>query len=267
MPSPFPGMDPWLEDQEVFPDLHDRLLINISQSLNKHMPQGYAAITKHRVWVDTELRRDPDVSVFGQERNGHDGYSGSSVALATLERAGLQSAVAVADSDPIEEIYLEIRSDRGKRLVTAVEILSRSNKKPGDNGRTSYLQKQGEYRLSGVNSVEIDLLRSGQHTTAFPEDRVRASGAAYHACITVPFGRTRTFFVPIPLAHSLPSIPIPLDLDREPVNIDLQAVFTSALEGTRFPEFIRSEETPDPPLTPDQHVWADSLLRQAGLRA
>ena len=23
MPSPFPGMDPWLEDEEFFPDLHD----------------------------------------------------------------------------------------------------------------------------------------------------------------------------------------------------------------------------------------------------
>ena len=26
MPSPFPGMDPYLEDPAVYPDLHERLL-------------------------------------------------------------------------------------------------------------------------------------------------------------------------------------------------------------------------------------------------
>ena len=94
MPSPFPGMDPWLEGEEVFPDLHERLLIHISEALNATMPPGYVATTKTRVWMDDEQRREPDVSVFGRDR-----------------------------VDPWTESYLEIVSPPGRRLVTAVEVL------------------------------------------------------------------------------------------------------------------------------------------------
>ena len=62
MPSPFPGMDPWLEGEEVFPNLHDRFIISVQDALNAALPPGYVATSKNRVWVDDELRREPDVA-------------------------------------------------------------------------------------------------------------------------------------------------------------------------------------------------------------
>jgi len=57
MPSPFPGMDPWLEDSGVFPDLHSSLIFLLREALNATMPDGYVATASHLVWVDPELRR------------------------------------------------------------------------------------------------------------------------------------------------------------------------------------------------------------------
>ena len=57
MPSPFPGMDPWLERPMVFPALHNSLLIYMQEALNGLLPRPYVATTANRVWVDAEQRR------------------------------------------------------------------------------------------------------------------------------------------------------------------------------------------------------------------
>lgn len=56
MPSPFPGMDPWLEHPDVFPDVHDRLVTYISDALNERLPSPYFANTATRVWVEISER-------------------------------------------------------------------------------------------------------------------------------------------------------------------------------------------------------------------
>ena len=67
MPSPFPGMDPWLEDVEYFRDLHNSLITYLREGLNASLPVGYRAVGSTLVWVDEENRREPDVSVFGRD--------------------------------------------------------------------------------------------------------------------------------------------------------------------------------------------------------
>src|SRR5204863_3767117 len=97
MPSPFPGMDPWLEDEEVFPDLHDSLIFLLKEAVNAVLPPGYVATSKNKVWVDDELRREPDVALFGKGE-GPNGNGGTAVALAGLTLIGEQLI-----SEPIEE--------------------------------------------------------------------------------------------------------------------------------------------------------------------
>ncbi|OWK36567.1 DUF4058 family protein [Fimbriiglobus ruber] len=267
MPSPFPGMDPWLERPMVFPSLHNSLLIYLQAALTAALPRGYFAASANRVWVDVAARREPDVSVFGPDDVNARGAG--SVATA-LTRAGLLEAAADELSDPIEEPYLEIRSDEGDRLVTAVEVLSQSNKRAGDNGRTSYQQKQGEYRASGVNLVEIDLLRTGPHTTAVPEAQLRAVAGRfdYHVCVMVAGSPNRYFVSPIRLESCLPTIPIPLDPDVPPVSVDVQAVFSRAYDEGGFAHLARYDRrTPEPPLSDEQRAWAEGVLRAKGLMA
>ena len=78
--------------------------------------------------------------------------------------------------EPFVEIYLGRGSER--RLVTCIELLSLSNKTPGEHGRDLYLRKQGEILYGKVHLVEIDLLRGGEHTTAVPRDRWQRSPAS-----------------------------------------------------------------------------------------
>ncbi|MBP3960252.1 DUF4058 family protein [Gemmata sp. G18] len=264
MPSPFPGMDPWLERPMVFPDVHHTLITYVKAAINAALPPGYTVSTANRVWVDVESRREPDVGMFGPDK-----APCGEAAAATMTAAGL--LVIEMDevlTDPIEEPYLEIVPDEGDRLVTAIEVLSRANKTAGDRGRTSYQYKQGEYRLSNVNLVEIDLLRSGPHTTAVSEAQLRRAAGPYdyHVCIMLA-GVPRQFFVSaIKLTEKLPAIPIPLDPGVPPVTVDLQKVFDRCYDEGGFSRQAKYDrKQPDPPLTPKQQVWAEGILRAKGL--
>ncbi len=85
--------------------------------------------------------------------------------------------VESVEHGPFEESYLEIRRRKGKevRLVASIEILSLSNKSPGNPGREQYLTKQKEVLGGPVHLVEIDLLRGGTHTTAVPRELIEAN--------------------------------------------------------------------------------------------
>ncbi|MGL6076036.1 MAG: DUF4058 family protein [Fimbriiglobus sp.] len=268
MPSPFPGMDPWLESEEIFPNLHDTLLMGIRNSLNLTLPEPYVATLKNRVWIDDVQRRDPDISVLNQRlwRPRDEGTS----AVATMP--GLQSLGAYVPQDTWEEPYLEIVSTEGKRLVTAIEILSPSNKKPGENGHAAYLMKQKEFVLGRVNIVEIDLLRRGTHASMIPRDRLaQLSNRAFAYSISVTcWGNPsddQFFGVTVALADQLPTFGIPLDPGIEPPTIPLQTIFSQAYDQARFDKLVRYTEPPQPKLSPEDVAWANERLRAAGIIA
>lgn len=261
MPSPFPGMDPWLEGGEVFPDLHHTLITYIRDAVNAALPPGYVATTANRVWVDPELQREPDVALFGRERQPN-GNGGHGVAL-----AGLTVIAQELTSDTLEEPYLEILSAKGKRLVTAFEVVSLTNKRAGEKGRKAYQDKQQEYWLSNVNLVEIDLLRRGPHVTATPLPLLREKLGAfdYHVSVVLPCGRPSHHAAGIKLGDRLPAIGIPLDSGADPITIDLQPMIDLAYDRGRYTELFSYREPCDPPLTPEQQAWAEGVLRAKGL--
>jgi hypothetical protein len=264
MPSPFPGMDPWLERPELFPSFHNGLVIYLQAALNAVLPAGYVATNDNRVYVDPELQRVPDIGVLGPNSLP---IGAAAVAIAAMAGAGLLAAATEAVSDPVEEPYLEIRSLDDDRLVTAIEVVSPANKKAGADGRISYQQKQGEYRASGVNLVEIDLLRAGPHTTAVPAARLRAVGGEcdYHVCVMIAGSPHQYFVAPIRLADPLPLVPIPLDEGVAPVLITLQAVFDRCYDEGGFAHLAKyNRRHPQPPLTTEQQAWAEGILRAKG---
>jgi len=57
MPSPFPGMDPFLEDPAVFPDLHDSLITYSRESLQSRLPEPYYCVIGSRIWMAVRLPR------------------------------------------------------------------------------------------------------------------------------------------------------------------------------------------------------------------
>jgi hypothetical protein len=165
MPSPFPGMDPFLEHPDFFPDLHAAMSGYIREALQACLPAPCFAVVSERLWVETSARYiEPDTDVlYGDWTVGE-----SSVAWQTAGRTRTRPLVFETTHDEHREPYVEIKTrlaEGGERVVTAIEVLSLSNKTPGQRGRELYLEKQAEILGSQVHLVEIDLLRGGRHTT------------------------------------------------------------------------------------------------------
>jgi hypothetical protein len=151
--------------------------------------------------------------------------------------------------------------------VTAVEIISLTNKKAGEKGRKTYQDKQQECMLAGVNLIEIDLLRRGPHVSAAPLSRLKKVAGAfdYHISAAVPASSEVFFAAAIKLTDRLPAFGIPLDPDTQPVTVDLQPLLERAYDSGRYGAEIRYDQPPDPPLTPEQQAWAEGVLRGKGL--
>ncbi len=271
MPSPFPGMDPFLEHPAIFPGLHNRMVATLSEHLQASLPAPYFAEIGERVWVEVSHRYiEPDVNVLrgrpaAVRREETPAGAGAAVASAARSRP----VVVTVPHDERRETLVEIRAriDEDERLVTAIELLSLSDKTPGERGRDLYLRKQRGLLHSRTHLVEIDLLRAGEHTTAVPRDLVeaRAGDFDYHVSIH-RFDRFEDFLVyPIQLDERLPEMAIPLLPGDPDVTVDLQAVFDRSYDTGPYRRRVRyAESTPVPPLRGERAEWAAQVLEGIG---
>jgi hypothetical protein len=265
MASPFPGMDPYLENPGIFPDFHDRFIAYLSESMQPALPEPYVAALGRRAWVEVSERFiGPDVN--GLHSSGSS--SGSPVnaqaaAAATCEVT--QPIVVHVPHDEQVETRVELYIGRGqdRRLVTAIELLSPANKTAGERGRELYLRKQAELLNTKTHLVEIDLLRGGLHTTAVPKDRMRRKVAPtpYHVC-SHRFDRFEDFLIhPIRLQDKLPTIAIPLLPDDGEIVISLQQVFERTYAaGPYHREIDYASEVPPPPLDEPDYQWVHQTV-------
>jgi hypothetical protein len=130
MPSPFPGMDPYLESPDWFPCLHDSLIIGILESLQPRLPAPYYAQTTQRAWLEVSHRSvEPDVNgVPAGRRTSPWQTENRGVAVADFVELAEPIVVSVEtiEHDPFEEPVIEIRRRQGSeiRLVASIEVLS-----------------------------------------------------------------------------------------------------------------------------------------------
>jgi hypothetical protein len=271
MASPFPGMDPYLENPEIFPDFHDSVITYLREALQANLPAPYFAALGRRVWIEVSRRSiGPDVQVSRQGKaSGPTSFRAEpfgGVAVATPPLVG--PVVVKVEHDEFREPFIEIysRNDEGKRLVSSIEVLSLSNKTPGEHGRELYVRKQKELLASKVHLVEIDLLRGGEHVTAVPFDlAVEACGKFdYHVSVH-RFDERDTFYVyPIRLDQRLPPVAIPLLPGDLPVILDLQSVFDRCFNAGPYLQEIRyGEDAIMPPLDPVEATWAANIVQSA----
>lgn len=272
MPSPFPGMDPFLEHPSLFPGLHDRFIAYLGEALQGCLPAPYFADINERLWVDTSDRPiGPDVDVLRGEGPGQ-GHPTEKDASAEMAAGAAQPILITVPLEERRETFLEIRTllDQGERLVTTIEVLSLTNKTPGPKGRTLYLRKQREILDSDSHLVEIDLLREGTHTTAVPENRLRQMAPAfdYHVCVH-SFDQPETFAVyTIRLTDRLPSVAVPLLPRDGAVTIDLQAVLDRCYDAGPYRRRVRHDPSRIvPALSEDQLEWVIQRLRARGMLA
>lgn len=163
MPSPFPGMDPYLEDTSIWPDVRSGLIVAIRDDLAAKVRPRYYVRIEQRVYLSESDEKSSfmilGVSVLGASGNGD--ASDHSPLIVAEDAGDTAVAVRVPLPEEVREGYLQVREVRSDYLITAIEVLSSSNKHPGI-GRQMYEDKRMELLGTWTNLVEIDLLGAGQ---------------------------------------------------------------------------------------------------------
>ena len=262
MQSPFPGMDPYLERHWL--DVHTKLVTYAADELNRVLPQTLVARAEERVAVtsawDIERLIGPDVRVFERNQPANDPANGGGSGAGTLlEDAPYRLELAV---DPIIERFIHILDESG-RLVTVVEFLSPTNKR-GD-GIDAYRDKRADLLEGGVNLVEVDLVRQGDWRAMLrPHVCPSEAVAEYRITVRTPPGRL-AFLYPAPLRAQLPDVTVPLPRDAK-VRLPLQDLVNQVYANGRYGLTVDYRRPCDPPLSRDDEIWADQLLRASGKR-
>lgn len=280
MPSPFPGIDPYLEHPVLWSGVYQGLIGNARAALNSLLPLPYIADIGERLYViEPERSIYPDVVIVERpspQALAVQGVGGTAVAVASDPRW-----VLTVQPAEMREVFIQILSVPDEsRVVTVIEVLSPSNKTAGSDGRQLYLTKQRELLRSPTHLIEIDLLRQGEHTVAPPGVGVPLVGTlGGHEAR--PYGEGRWDYLvslhrggqrgqyelwPISLRQWLPRILVPLGDGDPDIVLDLQAVFDRCYDEGAYARRFDYSRPPRIPLTGEAVEWADGLLRERGLR-
>lgn len=248
MPSPFPGMDPYLEDRGLWRGVHHRLIAALAAALNAALPRDFVARIDVRLYVPEPERWE----------------------VVKVEASADVDAHVLLRGFPeeVREAFIEIIAvNEPGRVVTAIELLSPANKAPG-LGREEYRRKQRDVLASETHLLEIDLLRGGEHTVAVPEQALRALHGPwdYLICLHRAGHKGQYEVWPRPLRQRLPRVLVPLTEGHAGVALDLQAALDRVYDGGAFDRSVDYRSDPDPPLSADDAASADALLRGKGLR-
>ena len=256
MPSPFPGMNPYLEQASVWQDFHNTFLIAIRGELAPQLSPKYFIRVEEHVFIheyDSEDRRPlgrPDVSVHTAPRMPSSNQSAGSPG------DGIAAPAAVLippGADEERSVYLEIRDRDRRQVVTTIEMLIPSNKYAGAD-RDVYWNKVRRILASRTHFVEIDLLRSGPRMPW-----LGLPPCDYYALVSRCETRPKADVWPVGLRDRLPVIPIPVkDGEPEP-SIDLQSILHHVYDTAGYELSIYDGE-PEPQLDSGDATWARSLV-------
>ena len=245
MASPFPSMDPYLEQPAFWSSFHTRLIVAIADAIAPLIRPKYYIEVETRSYRDTPegeiLIGIPDAVILSGSQtieNTTESQSSNS-ATATLNR--LPVAVTLPMPVEIKERYLEIREVSDDTVVTAIEILSPANKRKG-KGRDTYEAKRLDVLESASHLVEIDLLRGN---TSLPINGIREL-SDYYVLVSVASQRPQAQLYPFTMREPFPTFLMPLKQADETVPVDMQSIFAGVIERAGYDSRIDYTK-PTPP--------------------
>jgi hypothetical protein len=260
MKSPFPGMDPYLEQHWL--DLHASLIVYARDQLEEQLPGNLIARVEERIVFETEEPAEhwiyPDVRIVELSSRS------PATAAAPSQPVVIEPIIVKVHPEPATETFINILDrESGNRLVTVIEILSLANKLPG-KGQRDYRRKQQDFQRVRVNLVEIDLLRRGHRVLMVPMSRIAPRArTTYQACVWRATKPDQCEVYPIPLRSVLPAVLIPLRAKDKDILLDLQGIVDLAYRKGRYHATLNYDEAPDPPLASTDAKWAQALVKKA----
>ncbi len=257
MTSPFPGMDPYLEGN-WWTSFHAYLAPEIAAQLNPRLRPKYIAVperkyvtgTLEEIMICTDSMI-PDVGV--RKTRGlfpHDWAT----AVAT-QPLRLRSSAPTA----VPHFRIHIRDTKNRKLVTAIELLSPTNKR---SGRRAYLRKRQHFLQSPVHLLEIDLHHQGRRMPLLEP----YPPGAYFVLLNRAKRRSWTEVRPASLDQPLPTVLVPLLKGDPDIPLNLQTAFSKVYEIGNFDTVLNYTEPPDVELSSEELAWLDTRLREVGFR-
>lgn len=262
MPSPFPGMDPYLEHPGSWPNVHHRLITAIADALAPQLLPKYQVLIEERVYqtlgADSILVGIPDAVVQRTPSVPESTVMSSSVAAPPVVQP---LTVTLPMPERVRQGHLEIRDIATSEVVTVVEVLSPANKRPGD-GRTQYEHKRLTILASSSHLVEIDLLRQWEPMPTLSHN-IRSN---YRILVSQSDRRPQADLYAFSLSDPIPSFSLPLRAADAAPLVNLQELLNGIYERSGYEFVIDYRRDPVPPPANDENVWIDQMLRQKGLR-
>lgn len=255
MPSPFPGMDPYIEHPDVWSDFHGALAEGVRAHLNARIRPRYVArltprVTYDVVEIDQVRGIAPDVAIWRHR----EARSAPPTAVAATP-ASAESAVEL--ELPLRLYTVEVRATDTMELVTAIEILSPVNKRPSHEAYADYQRKRRELLRSSAHLMEIDLLRGGRR----PALTRPVPASAYRVTLSRAETRPRVEVWTLGLTDALPVLPVPLREPDPDALLDLGAVIAEVYERGGYEQVIDYRLAPPPPtLSEAESGWVTGLL-------
>jgi hypothetical protein len=251
MPSPFPGMNPYIERASVWHDFHENFLPRVQEMLTAQVvPRYFVRIDEHMYIheVPSGERRligRGDIMIPARTEHGVTAIAAHPVVDAPAE-------VGLPDFDTEALAFLEIRDRDNNELVTVMELLSPTNKYSGPD-REQYLAKARKLQRSWVHFVEVDLLRGGPRMPwlNMPE-------CDYCVVVSRFETRPRAGIWPLRLRDRLPVIPIPLRHGDSDAHVDLQQVLHHIYDAAGYAYYIYTGP-PEPALSAADAAWAAEI--------
>jgi len=227
MPSPFPGMDPYLEDQSLWPGFQHQFVACLYQILLPGLVDRYRA----RI---VERKYSTEYPLF----------------------------TSIIREEHTEEC-IEIRQRTDNKLVTLIDVVSPTNKTT-PQGRTKYLDGRHEGRNQSASLVEIDLVLRGQPMLDYSREGL--PDWDYAITVTRSTQPERYEIYTTTLQKRLPRFKIPLASDDRDTVLDLQAAFARTYDQGSLSASIDYKKNPTAPLNDEDRAWLEDLLKQQKMR-
>jgi Protein of unknown function (DUF4058) len=247
MPSPFPGMNPFLEASEFWSEFHSRMIVAIADALAETLSREYRVAVEKRVYLaegdETVLIGIPDVSIT----------TAPSIQPGQTAVLDTPMTVEIPFAEEVRERYLEIREAATGRVVTAIELILPKNKRSG-TGRDAYLQKRQQIMINQTHLVEIDLLRSGE-----PLPIIGSIPSYYRILVSPSTIRPKAYLYAFNLRQPIPAIAVPLDQSAT-VFLALQPLLHQVYDRARFELAIDYCQPAVPKLTDEDLAWLSGYI-------
>ena len=250
-------MDPYLEHPQSWPNFHHRLITAIAIDLAPQLRPKYRVVVEEAIYQtqgqNSLLVGIPDVAV----------QKAKATAPAVTQTVHPPQPLEV--ELPIPEVlrqgYLEIRDVATSEVVTVIEVLSPTNKRPGE-GRNAYEAKRHTLLASMTNLVEIDLLRQWKPLVNLPA----MVDSHYRILVSASANRPRASLYAFSLREAIPAFPLPLAVDDDQPIVNLQRLVGEIYTQSGYDLVINYQHSPVPPLAPEDEAWLNAWLHQQGLR-